>query len=186
MKHLKKIFKFIGVGFAITAIEYAIYTALMMVAFGGNAEMAPVATAMSGAVAMIVAFIMHSKITWRERDPGKFGIIKFFIWNIILVALIRPGLAAFFELLVGLYQFGFMITSAIHLPFSYDFVESTGIYVLTTAVTMVLNFICYEKIVFGTKIKVKEEQGEKIEVKSIGKSREEEKSKSKAKNDADK
>lgn len=183
---MKKVFKFLGVGLTITIIEYIIYTLLVMVMFGGNVEMAPLATGMSGAVAMVVAFIMHSKITWKERDPGKFGIVKFFAWNILLVALIRPGLAAFFELLTGLYQFGFMITSAIHLPFSYDFVESTGIYVLTTAVTMTLNFICYEKVVFGTKIKVEEKQGEEVEVKSVGKSGKEKKSKSKSKDRTDK
>lgn len=181
---MKRVFKFIGVGLTVTVIEYTIYTLLMMVLFGGNTEMAPLATALSGAVAMIVAFLMHSKITWRERDPGKLGIIKFFAWNILLVALIRPGLAAFFELPVGLYQFAYMITSAIHLPFSYDFVESTGIYVLVTAISMVLNFICYEKVVFGTRIKVEEKQGEKIDMKSIRKSGEEKKGKTETKNNA--
>lgn len=183
---MKRVFKFLGVGLTITVIEYIIYTLLMMVVFGGNVEMAPVATMISGTIATIVAFIMHSKITWRERNPGKYGIIKFFAWNILLVALIRPGLAAFFELLTGLYQFAFMIVEGIHLPFSYDFVESTGIYVLMTAVTMTLNFICYEKVVFGTKIKVEEKQGKEIKVESVRQARKEEKSKSKAKDDANK
>ena len=183
---MKKVFKFIGVGLAITVIEYIIYTILMMVVFSGNAEMAPLATGISGAIAMIVAFIMHSKITWRERDPGKLGIVKFFAWNILLVSLIRPALAALFELPVGLYQFAYMITSAIHLPFDYDFVQSTGIYVLMTAVTMVLNFICYEKFVFGAKVKVEEQQRKEIKVKSVRKTGEKEKSKSEAKHDADK
>ncbi len=183
---MKKAFKFVGVGLAITVIEYIIYSLLMMLMFGGNTEMAPLATGLSGTVAMIVAFIMHSKITWKERDPGKFGVVKFFAWNILLVALIRPGLAAFFELPIGLYQFAYMITSAIHLPFSYDFVESTGIYVLVTAVTMVLNFICYEKVVFGTKVKVEENERKEVDVKSIRKTGEKEKRKGKANNDAEK
>lgn len=183
---MKKVFKFIGVGLAITVIEYIIYTILMMAVFSGNAEMAPLTTGISGAIAMIVAFIMHSKITWRERDPGKLGIVKFFAWNILLVSLIRPALAALFELPVGLYQFAYMITSAIHLPFDYDFVQSTGIYVLMTAVTMTLNFICYEKVVFGTKVKVEEKKGEEIEMKSVRQARKEEKREGEAKSDANK
>lgn len=183
---MKRVFKFLGVGLTITVIEYIIYTLLVMVLFGGNTEIAPAATAISGAIAMVVAFLMHSKITWRERNPGKFGIVKFFAWNILLVALIRPGLAAFFELLTGLYQFGFMITSAIHLPFSYDFVESTGIYVLVTAVSMTLNFICYEKVVFGTKVKVEEKKRKEVDMKSVREPREEKQSKSKSEDDTDK
>ena len=182
----KKVFKFLGVGITLTVIEYVVYTILMMVLFGGNAEMAPIATVISGGFAMIMAFILHSKITWRERDPGKFGIVKFFVWNIILVTLIRPGLAFFFEQLIGLYQFAYMISSAIHLPFSYDFVQSTGIYVLVTAVTMVLNFICYEKIVFGTKVKVEDKKGEEVDMEGVRQTGKEEKSKSKAKNKTDK
>lgn len=157
----------------------------MMAVFSGNAEMAPLATGISGAIAMVVAFVMHSKITWRERDPGKLGVIKFFAWNILLVSLIRPALAALFELPVGLYQFAYMITSTIHLPFDYDFVQSTGIYVLMTAVTMTLNFICYEKVVFGTKIKVEEKKGKEVEVKSVRKTGEKEKGKSKTEHDTE-
>ncbi len=183
---MKRIIKFIGVGFTNTLIGYIVYTLLMMAAFAGNAEMAPLATGLSGAVATIVAFILHSKITWRERDPGKLGVIKFFIWNILSAILIRPALAALFELPVGLYQFAYMITSAMHLPFNYDFVQSTGIYVGLTVVTMVLNFICYEKFVFGAKVKVEEQQRKEIKVKSIRKTGEKEKSKSKAKHDTDK
>ena len=183
---MKRVLKFIGVGLTITLIEYAIYTVLMMLVFGGNAEMAPLATGLSGVVAMVVAFIMHSKITWRERDPGKLGVVKFFAWNVLLVALIRPGLAAFFELPVGLYQFAFMISEAIHLPFTYDFVQSTGIYVLTTAVSMVLNYICYEKIVFGTTVKIEKKQGKEVKVESVRQARKEEKRERKTEQDAEK
>lgn len=183
---MKKIFKFVGVGLTVTIIEYIIYSLFVMILFGGNTDMAPLATGMSGAISMLVAFVMHSRITWKERNPGRFGIVKFFAWNILLVALIRPGLAAFFELLTGLYQFAFMITSAIRLPFSYDFVSSTGIYVLVTAVAMVLNFVFYEKIVFGTSIKVKKKQGKEIEVESVRQARKEEKREREADNDADK
>ena len=183
---MKRVFKFVGVGLTITLIEYAIYTLLMMVMFGGNAEMAPLATGISGVFAMVIAFFMHSKITWRERDPGKLGIVKFFAWNVVLVTLLRPGLAAFFELPVGIYQFVYMITDAIHLPFTYDFVQSTGIYVLVTAITMTLNFFCYEKVVFGTKAVVKKKEGKEIKVESVRQARKEEKRETKAYNDTDK
>ena len=144
-----KVFKFIGVGVACTIIDYVVYSLVVMLFFGGNTDQAWLATIISGIVATFAAYELHSHITWKTSDPGKYGIIKFFAWNALLVAAIRPALTFIFGLLTGFYQFAFMISDGINLPFSYEFVESTGIFVLMTVVTMILNFLFYNRIVFG-------------------------------------
>lgn len=173
---MNRILKFAGVGIATTIFDYVVYSLTVMLLFGGNVEKVGIAAVISGIAATFVAYFLHSRITWKERNPGKYGIIKFFLWNALVVIAIRPVLTWLFGLLDGLYQFMFMISSGINMPFSYEFVNSTGIYVLMTVVTMVLNFMFYEKIVFG---KVKKEQGEERDVKGVGQAGEKEQSKQK-------
>lgn len=183
---MQRVLKFIGGGVAATVVDYVVYTLFVMVIFGGDVGMAWLASIFSGIAATFAAFILHSKITWKERNPGKYGIIKFFAWNAFVIILVRPLLTKLFGLLTGLYQFAFMISEVIHLPFDYDFVESTGIYVLMTIVTMTLNYIFYEKVVFGDVAKVEEEKREEIDVKSVRKTGKEAKSQKKTKHSTDK
>lgn len=183
---MQRVLKFIGGGVAATVVDYVVYTLFVMVVFGGNVGMAWLASIFSGIAATFAAFILHSKITWKERSPGKYGIIKFFAWNAFVIILVRPLLTKLFGLLIGLYQFAFMITSAVHLPFDYDFVESTGIYVLMTIVTMTLNYIFYEKVVFGNVAKVQEKEGEEVDVERVRKAGKETQSQKKTKRSTNK
>ena len=54
-----------------------------------------------------------------------------------------------FSLITPLYEFAYNICTAIHLPFTYEFVLTTGAFALTSIVTMILNFLFYDKFVFG-------------------------------------
>ena len=162
---VQKIMKFTGVGIVATLIEYLTYQFGVNVIFGGNLTLSAV---LSGVVATFAAYLMHSKITWKTRDPGKYGVVLFFIWNAIAVFAIRPPLTWVFEQLDGLYQFAYMLTSWV---FSYEFVRSTGVYVLMSVITMILNYLVYEKVVFTKKKGV---GGEKVDVKGVGEAGEEE------------
>ena len=66
---------------------------------------------------------------------------------------VKPVLTAFFRLPVffWLYQLAFNICQFMHIPFSFEFVASTGNFVLMTGVTMVVNFLVYDRFVFGKK-----------------------------------
>lgn len=174
----RKVLKFIGVGVGVTLIDFVVYTLLMALVFSENVDMVGVASVISGVVATFAAYILHGNITWKTKDPGKFGIIKFFAWNAFMIILLRPLMSVVFKSFTGLYQFGYMISSAIHLPFEYDFVENTSIYILMTIVTMVLNFFCYDRVVFGGADK---KQREEIDMKSVRKSGEEKKGKGETK-----
>lgn len=182
---LNRILKFVGVGVACTIIDYALYSLFAVVIFGGNQNLYWLATIISGTVATFAAYELHSHITWKERDPGKYGIVKFFAWNIFLVIAIRPVLTILFGFLTGLYQFAFMIFDGVGLPFSYDFVESTGVFVLMIAVTMILNFLFYNRIIFGT-AKSDEDSREKVDVDSVRKTGKERQSNSKSQNNTNK
>lgn len=179
---IKRILKFAGVGIAATVVDYLIYTLLIMVLFGGDVAAAGISSILSGICSTFVAYVLHNNITWKERNPGKYGIIKFFVWNAFVVILVRPVLVAFFSLLTGLYEFAFMLIGWIPVFSSFDFVASTGIYVLMTIVTMTLNFIFYEKIVFGRS----KEDGEKVDIKSVRESGKEQQAKGKADQDSKK
>lgn len=170
-----KLIKFASVGFTSAAIDYAIYEVIVLLFFKGNIDMAGVSAIISGITSTFVAYFLHSRITWKTRDPGKYGIIKFFIWNILVVVFLRPFLTFFFGLFTGVHQFVYVVVGWIPLFSSFNFVQTTTIYVLMTLVTMTLNFIFYEKIVFGSK-----KEGENVDMKRIRKPREKEQRKSKA------
>lgn len=73
-----------------------------------------------------------------------------------MAIIISPFFTWLFQSITPLYKFAFDISSAINLPFDYNFVESTGVFVLTACVTMTLNYLFYDKLVFGnTKEKAK-------------------------------
>ena len=178
-----RILKFAGVGFLAAIIDYAVYEVCVLAIFSELSFKQPLSIVVAGAVSTIAAFFLHSNITWKERDPGKLGIFKFFLWNIPIIEILRPQLTVLFdlELFHHFYQFVYMLVGWIPLFSSYDFVSSTTSYVLITIITMTLNFIFYEKFVFGSK-----KQGEKIDVESVRKSGKEQKTERKSEDNSDK
>ncbi|MBR3230834.1 GtrA family protein [Candidatus Saccharibacteria bacterium] len=144
----KRTSKFVIVGIILSIFNFAIYTFLARVIFQNN-QLLWVCSIIAYLLAAILAYILHSKITWKERPVTKHGIIMFFVWNGITAIIISPFFTWLFGLITPLYQLAHGLTSGIGLPFDYNFIESTGIYVLTTAVAMVLNFIFYDRLVFG-------------------------------------
>ena len=144
-----------------TAVNYGIYEALALLVFTAE-EQLWIATLISGFISIFVGYYLHSKFTWRDRKVGKKELGKFFIWNVVMNIAVRPALTWFFGLGVFdfLYQFAFNICQAIGIGFTYEFVQTTGNYVLMTAVVMVINFLVYDKFVFGEK-KAKRKVSEK-------------------------
>ena len=152
--------RYLIIGIIVTLFNFVLYTILARVI--NNNELLWLSTLIATFVTIFVAFFLHSKITWKERNPGKLGIYKFFIWNLLSAFAIGPFCTWIFSMLTPLYDFAYNISSAMHLPFDYNFVQSTGAFVLTSAVAMVLNFLFYDKLVFSKK---KEEEKEEEEEK---------------------
>ncbi len=144
--------KFAIIGVVLAVFNFIVYTFLARVIMNTN-ELLWIDSIISCMLAAILAYILHSKITWKERSVTKRGIVMFFIWNGLLAMVICPFLTWMFGFITPVYEFAYNIFSAIHIPFDYAFVESTGIFCFTTAITMILNYLFYDKLVFGAEKK---------------------------------
>lgn len=140
--------RYLIIGIILTLFNYVVYAILANFIFN-NENLLWLAIFISTALSTILAYVLHSKITWKERDPGKSGVYKFFIWNILATVLINPVLTQLFSYITPIYDLGFNVSNNLHLPFTYDFIQSTGAFILTTIITMIINFLFYDKFVFG-------------------------------------
>ncbi len=159
VKTTKHAIRYLFVGIFLTVFNYILYTILANLIIK-NSDLLWLSTLIATLITTILAYILHSKITWKERSISKTAVYKFFIWNGLLTFPIGPGLTQFFALFTPLYEFAHNICTNLGLDFSYDFIQSTGAFVLTTAVTMIMNFLLYDKFVFGKKKSNKEEKEE--------------------------
>lgn len=156
-KHAKR---YLIIGTTLAIFNYVLFMILSNVIIKNN-NFLWLSTLIGTAITTILAYILHSKITWKERPITKTAKYKFFIWNFILAFAIGPFFTQLFSLLTPLYEFAFHIFEAIHIPFSYEFTLTTGTFVLTAIVTTILNFFFYDKFVFGkSKKSKKQEQSE--------------------------
>ena len=150
VKTSKHALRYLIVGILVTAFNYTLFAILSNLIIKNN-DLIWLSNFIATAVTTIVAYIAHSKITWKERTVTKHSIIRFFIWNAMLAIAIAPGFTQLFSLFTPLYEFAYNITSALHLPFTYEFILTTGAFVLNSIVIMILNFLFYDKFVFGKK-----------------------------------
>lgn len=156
-KHAKR---YLIVGAMITIFNYMLFILLSNIIIKDN-NLLWLSTLIGTTITTILAYILHSKITWKERPITKTAKYKFFVWNFILAFAISPFFTQLFSLLTPLYEFAFHIFEAIHIPFSYEFTLTTGTFVLTAIVTTILNFFFYDKFVFGKSKKSKSQEEEK-------------------------
>ncbi len=145
---VKRTGKFIIIGTILALFNFLIYTFLARIVFNSN-ELLWVDSIISYALATILAYVLHSKITWKERPVTQHGKLMFFVWNGLTAIAISPFFTWLFGFITPIYEFAHQTFTVLHIPFDYNFVESTGIFCFTTAVTMVLNFLFYDKLVFG-------------------------------------
>ena len=150
MKNTKKrVGKFIIIGIILTIFNFLVYTFIGRVILNNN-DLLWLDSMVSYALATILAYILHSKITWKERHVTKTSVLMFFLWNGITAFLISPFFTWLFGFLTPFYQSIHQLCANLNLPFDYNFVESTGIYLLVAIVTLILNYLFYDKLVFGT------------------------------------
>lgn len=150
VKTSKHAARYLIVGICVTIFNYVLFAILSNLIIQNN-DLLWLSSLIATVITTIVAYIAHSKITWKERIVTKHSIMRFFIWNALLAIVISPALTQLFSLITSLYEFAFNITSAINLPFTYEFVLTTGSFALTSIVIMILNFLFYDKFVFGKK-----------------------------------
>lgn len=147
--------RYLIIGISLTLFNYGLYSILSNLIIRNN-DFLWASTLVSTLVTTLVAYLAHSKITWKERNITKTAKYKFFIWNLILAFAIGPWITQLFSLFTPAYDLAYNIFQNMHINFSYDFVQSTGAFVFTGIVTMILNFLFYDKFVFGEKTKKEE------------------------------
>lgn len=140
--------KYISIGIFLTLFNFGVYTLIARIIINNN-DLLWLSNLISTLITTALAYLMHSKITWKERNPGRLGVYKFFVWNLILALIISPFLTWIFSLMTPIYDLAFNISSSLDFPFDYDFIQSTGAFGFTALITMILNFLFYDKIVFG-------------------------------------
>lgn len=147
VKISKRASRYVIIGIIVTIFNYGLYTILANLIINNN-NLLWLSTFISTALTTILAYILHSKITWKERHIAKTTVYRFFIWNAILAVAIGPWLTQLFSLFTPLYDLTHNIFNTLHLPFAYEFIQSTGAFILTSIVIMVLNYLFYDKFVF--------------------------------------
>ena len=148
VKTSKHAIRYLLVGISLTVFNYGTYSIIANLIINNN-DLLWLSSFIASALTTILAYFLHSKITWKERSPGKTGVYKFFLWNIILTFVINPLFTQLFGLITPLYEFAYSIISSLNLPFTFEFVQSTGAFILTAIIVMILNFLLYDRFVFG-------------------------------------
>ena len=154
-KTSQHVIRFTIIGIVLTLFNFILYSVLANLIFK-NDNLLWLASLIGTLVSTILAYILHSKITWKERPISKTAIYKFFLWNLALAFIFYPALTQLFSLITPLYEFAYNLFQNMQIPFSYDFVLSTGSFVLASTITMIINFLFYDKFVFGKKTKESE------------------------------
>ena len=161
VKTSKHAIRYFIVGVSLVLFQFILYSIIAKII--GNNDFLWLSNFIASFATAILAYILHSKITWKEREIGKTAIYKFFIWNALLVFVINPGFTQLFSLFTPAYDLAYNIFQNLHIDFSYDFVQSTGAFVFTGVVTMIMNFLFYDKFVFGKSKKSKKSNNPKKE-----------------------
>jgi len=162
---IKKIRDFFIAGVSAALVDYLIYELVAILI--NNNDYLFIASIISGTIAVFVSFLLNNYVTWKNQDPGKAGIVKFFTWNLLKAVVLKPILTIAFGFLGNFYEFLFSISQSLGLPFDYNFIESTSIFCLVIASTMVLSYFVYDRLVFKDK---KEKRGKQEDVESVRKS----------------
>ncbi len=138
------------IGVSITVSNYLLYTVIANLLIKNN-DLLWLSSLIATVIITFLAFFLHSRITWKERTITKTTVYRFFIWNLLLAIIINPFFTQFFSIFTPLYDFAKSISDAMHLNFSYEFIQSTGAFVLAGIVIMIINFLFYDKFVFKKK-----------------------------------
>lgn len=159
VKTSKHATRYLIIGTLLALFNYGLYTVLSNYIINNN-DLIWLSSFIATAVTTVLAYILHSRITWKERPISKTAIYKFFIWNIMLTVAIYPLLTQLFSYITPLYDFAYSVTSALHIPFTYEFVLTTGAFILTTIITTLMNYFLYDRFVFGKSKKPKNQEEE--------------------------
>jgi putative flippase GtrA len=139
---------FLAVGIGNTLLDFAFYILLTQVFLRGEENIA-LAGIISGTFALICAFLTHGLITWRGKEVSHRTAFKFFVFTGFGMWVIRPLLLALFIKLGGLYDWAHSVSQSLSLPFSREFIASTGAFGFMVIIVLIYNYVVYNRFVFN-------------------------------------
>lgn len=154
-KGIGKFGSFFVFGVITTLIELVFYTITARII--NNNDFLWISALVGGLIGTFFAFILNSKLIWKNSKITKREVTIFFVYNIGKTFTLKTFFTWIFGFLKPVYEFAFSISSSIGLPFDYEFVESTGIFAFTALVCMMITYFTYDKIVFKNKKDVSKE-----------------------------
>ena len=86
----------------------------------------------------------------------------FFIWNFITALCIGPFFTWLFHFNTPIHNFLYSLSFSMGFNFTYEFVESTTIFIFVTMITLTLNFLFYDRLVFGKEAEAKKPIKKKV------------------------
>lgn len=152
---VKKFGGFFILGVITTLIELVFYTISARII--NNNDILWISALIGGLIGTVFAFILNSRLIWKNSKVAKREIIIFFVYNIGKTFTLKTFFTWVFGFLKPVYEFAFSISSNIGLPFDYEFIESTGVFAFTALVCMMITYFTYDRIVFKNKKEIKEE-----------------------------
>jgi|GEM_PF-632987 len=147
-KASKKPLIFLGIGIGNALFDFCFYTLLTQTVFKSHDQIA-LAGIVSGTAALLFAFTTHSLVTWRGSNINHATLLRFVFFTGFGMWAIRPLLLASFIKLSGLYLWAYGASQNLHLPFTQDFIASTGAFGFMIAVLLIYNFLVYDRFVFN-------------------------------------
>ena len=145
----KKFGAFFILGVVTTLIELVFYTISARII--NNNDYLWVSALIGGIIGTMFAFILNSRLIWKNSKTTTREITIFFVYSIGKTFTLKTFFTWVFGFLIPVYEFAFSISSSIGLPFDYEFVESTGVFAFTALVCMMVTYFTYDKIVFKNK-----------------------------------
>lgn len=149
--------RYLIVGIVITVFNYGFYTVLSNIIINNN-HFLWLSTLISTTISTFIAYLLHSRITWKERPITKTAKYKFLIWNLAGAFIVGPLLTQLFSFFNPIYDFAYQIIEALHIPFTYEFTLTTGVFIIVSFIIMIINFLFYDKFVFDKSKNPKEEK----------------------------
>ncbi|MCL2371678.1 GtrA family protein [Candidatus Saccharibacteria bacterium] len=149
MKAQKRVGIFAVVGAANTLFDYILF--MVFTTFLAN----EISSIIAATITTVIAFFLHRGFTWRDRKASRSSMIKFLtinaavFWGVrtFVVWVLTAASTSWLEPL-----FGFAGWVLRFLP--YDFVVRTGIFGITTLITLTLTYFLYNKFVFPREIEI--------------------------------
>ncbi len=145
MPRNKRPYIFLVVGVVNTLLDFTFYTLLSQMIFKDSIGVAGI---VSGTIALFIAFLTHSFITWRGTEISHKTLLRFFVVTGFGMWIIRPLLLSLFITLTSFYYWVHTISFTLGLPFSYDFVAKTGAFGFMVIIVLIYNYFTYDRLVF--------------------------------------